>query len=299
MSRDWESTFTTWSKGPSKTETDRVENAERQIKEAINNSDLLKHRNIKVFTQGSYRNRVNVKQNSDVDIGVLCYDTMFIESFDENVKSEVLRSFSDAEYTYSKFKDELESTLVSRFGRDAVTRGNKAFDIKANSYRVEADVAAFFEHRRYTSKSNYISGVEMRPDSKEPFKVINWPEQHYNNAVGKNSDTAKKYKGVVRIIKNLSHEMALKGFESADIVPGFLIECMVWNVPNTHFQYSTYKTIVRECLAYLFNNTMDDNECSEWGEVSELKYLFRSSQAWSRKQSHSFISDAWDYVGYE
>lgn len=299
MSRDWENTFKSWAQGPSKTEIERAENAERQIKEAIQNSELLKYRNIKVFTQGSYRNRVNVKKESDVDIGVLCYDTMFIESLDENLKMEVKKSFSDADYTYSKFKDELEATLVSRFGRESVTRGNKAFDIKENSYRVEADVAPFFEHRRYTSKTNYLSGVELRPDNSNPLRVINWPEQHYNNAVDKNDKTSRKYKRVVRIIKSLSNEMANNGYMSADKVPGFLIECMVWNVPNSSFEYSTYKSQVRSCLAYLFNNTRNDSECAEWGEVSELKYLFSSSQNWTRKDAHQFISDAWDYVGYE
>ena len=52
-------------------------------------------------------------------------------------------------------------------------------------------------------------------------------------------------------------------------------------------------------LAYLFNNTRTDEECSEWGEVSELKYLFRGPQKWTRAQAHAFISAAWDYLGLE
>ncbi len=35
MSRNWESIFTTWSQGPSATEQQRAENAERQIRQAI------------------------------------------------------------------------------------------------------------------------------------------------------------------------------------------------------------------------------------------------------------------------
>ncbi len=77
--RDWESVFTTWSQGPSATEQGRAENAERQIRQAVQDSDKLKNRNIRVFTQGSYRNRVNVRRDSDVDIGVLCFDTCFPE----------------------------------------------------------------------------------------------------------------------------------------------------------------------------------------------------------------------------
>jgi len=164
MSRDWESLFSTWSQGPSKTEQERAGNAERQIKQAIQNSQKLQNRDIKVFTQGSYRNRVNVRRDSDVDIGVVCFDTFFPEYPDDNVKAALNESLSDGTYTYALFKNELEEALVARFGRNSVSRGSKSFDIKENTYRVESDVAAFFEHRRYTSISNYLSGVEMIPD---------------------------------------------------------------------------------------------------------------------------------------
>lgn len=191
MSRDWESVFATWSQGPSATEQERAENAERQIRQAIQGSEKLKNRNIRVFTQGSYRNRVNVRRDSDVDISVLCFDTYFDEYPDDNVKAELAKSFIPATYAYATFKNELEEALVARFGRSAVTRGAKAFDVKANSYRVESDVAAFFEHRRYTSVTHYLSGVEMIPDDYSPPRIKNWPEQHYENGVAKNDLTAR------------------------------------------------------------------------------------------------------------
>ena len=299
MSRDWESLFSTWAKGPSQTEQQKAENAEAQVRQAISASPKLKSRNIKVFTQGSYRNRVNVRKDSDVDIGVLCYDTYFPKYPDDNVKAILESSAEKATYTYAVFKNEIEEALVARFGRDAVTRGKKSFDIKANTYRVEADVAAFFEHRRYTSQYNYLSGVEMIPDNFKPPMVRNWPEQHYENGVAKNTNTSRIYKRIVRVFKTLSNEMAENGIESAKVVPSFLVECLVWNVPNGNFNGQTYKAIVRSALAHLFNETRTDQSCSEWGEVSELKYLFRPSQPWNRAQAHNFVSDAWDYIGYE
>jgi hypothetical protein len=299
MSRDWESIFTTWSQGPSATEQERVENAERQIRQAIQASEKLKNRNIKVFTQGSYRNRVNVRKDSDVDIGVLCFDTYFPEYPDDNVKAQLAESFVPATYEYATFKNELEEALVARFGRVAVTRGSKAFDIKANTYRVESDVAAFFEHRRYTTATSYLSGVEMIPDNFSPPMVRNWPEQHYNNGVSKNDQTSRRYKRVTRILKSLSNEMANNGIKSAKEAPSFLVECLVFNASNSCFNYLSFKPMVRSVLAELFNNTLVDEKCSEWGEVSELKYLFRGSQPWTRSSAHQFLSDAWDYIGYE
>lgn len=299
MSRDWESVFSTWSQGPSNTEQQKAENAERQIRQAIADDPHIQSRDIKVFTQGSYRNRVNVREDSDVDICVLCFDTYFPEYPDDNVKVLLEKTASVATYTYSTFKNELETSLVNRFGRSAVTRGKKSFDIKENTYRVEADVAAFFEHRRYTSTSRYLSGVEMIPDDYVPPRIRNWPEQHYDNGVSKNDRTNRRYKRVVRILKMLSNEMSDKGIGAAKVAPSFLVECLVWNVPDEMFERSTYWALVRAALAYLFNNTRKDDDCAEWGEVSELKYLFRGSQPWSRQQAHDFIDAAWNYIGFE
>ncbi|MDF4902102.1 nucleotidyltransferase [Vibrio parahaemolyticus] len=299
MSRDWESVFTTWAKGPSKAEQERAENAERQIRKAIQASDKLKDRNIKVFTQGSYRNRVNVRQDSDVDVGVVCFDTYFPTYADDNIRAEQRKSFVPATYEYATFKSELEEALVNYFGSKSVSRGSKSFDIKENTYRVESDVAAFFEHRRYTSVNKYLSGVEMIPDDKKPPRVKNWPEQHYANGVEKNSKTNRRYKRVVRIVKTLSNEMARKGYKSAQEVPSFLVECLVFNAPDSAFNHTQFKPMVRAVLANIFNDTRLKERCNEWGEVSELKYLFRDSQPWTREQAHQFISDAWDYIGYD
>lgn len=62
MSRDWESVFTTWSHGPGRPEQEKAVNVERQIRQAISENRKLDQRNIRVFTQGSYRNRVNVRK---------------------------------------------------------------------------------------------------------------------------------------------------------------------------------------------------------------------------------------------
>jgi len=251
-----------------------------------------------VFIQGSYRNRVNVRQDSDVDVGVLCFDTYFSEFQDDNVKTLVEKTQTAATYSYQTFKNEVEEALVNRFGRAAVTRGKKAFNVKANTYRVEADVAAFFEHRRWTSATTYHSGVEMLPDG-STWPIRNWPEQHYENGVSKNTATSHCYKRVVRILKNLRNEMTESGIAAATPIPSFLIECLTWNVPNSQFGYSTYKRITRNALAHLFNNTMSEEKCNDWGEVSELKYLFRGSQPWTWQQAHAFIDAAWNYMELE
>ena len=295
--RDWEHQFGRWASPPGATEEQRIANAEKGTKDALAASSALKGRDIRVFTVGSYRNNTNVRQDSDVDIAVVCFDVFFPE-YPEGTTQETFGN-SDGHYAYAAFKDEVGQALVARFGSPAVTRGNKAFDVHENTYRVDADVATFFEHRRYQRSGRYESGVELKPDDGRPPKVINWPEQHYANGVSKNNISGRRYKAVVRILKCLCNEMAEAGRSVADATPGFLIECLVWNVSNDHFGHSTLTSDVRECLAFLFNNTRTDAECSEWGEVSELKYLFRPAQKWTRAQAHAFVSAAWDYIGFE
>ena len=304
MMRDWESSFSSWAQSPSDTEETRCENAIRAISNAVSKSPKLSVLKIKVFTQGSYRNRVNVRQDSDVDIGVMLYQ-YFLSQYPEG-KTNADFGNEDADYGYPQFKKELEEALVEHFGRASVKRGNKAFDIKENSYRVEADVVPFFEFRQYWDNGSYRAGVALIPDNSwqrienYPERLIDyWPETplHYENGVSKNTDTSRRFKGMVRILKRLRNEMADAGNVLAQEVPGYLLECLAWNVPNYCFSFATWVDRVQSVLRHLWQNTREAALCKEWCEVDAIKYLFHVSQPWTRQQGHSFINAAWDYVG--
>jgi hypothetical protein len=86
---------------------------------------------------------------------------------------------------------------------------------------------------------------------------------------------------------------------AAKSIAPYLLECLVWNVPNNGLGHDTYSADVRYVLAYLFNSTMTFDFCKEWGEVNELEYLLRTSQPWTLEQTHNFLSAAWDYIGFK
>lgn len=303
MANDWEPIFSRWAQPPSQTEQDRIDNTIRAIRQALDKNEKLSTFT-KVYVQGSYRNRVNVRQDSDVDIGVLYTGDVFYTNYPEGKTDDDFGNVKSS-YTYKEFKDEIELTLVNHFGRPSVTRGNKAFDIHANTYRVDADVVPVFEHRRYNSNGSYISGVQLNPD--DGGIIVNWPErlydkpcwpnQHYENAVAKNTATNRSYKGVVRILKKLRNKMEEEGLTVASPISGFLVECLAWNAPNSCFSHETWDEIVQSVLLHLWSNTKSYENCQEWGEVSELKYLFKGSPATKREQAHAFVNSAWDYVG--
>ena len=167
MTRDWESVFSTWAKGPGASEQERCDNAVRAVRTAIEASEKLKRRNIQVFLQGSYRNHTNVRQESDVDVGVLCFETFFHDLPDGFTREDF--RIEPATYKYAQYKNEVGEALASHFGPRSVTRGNKAFDIRENTYRVDADVIACFEHRRYSPDGSYESGVQLVSDRGDPI----------------------------------------------------------------------------------------------------------------------------------
>ncbi len=61
MTVNWESRFATWATPPSDTEEKRIDNTIRAVRQALDADSELKSKT-KVYAQGSYRNRVNVRQ---------------------------------------------------------------------------------------------------------------------------------------------------------------------------------------------------------------------------------------------
>lgn len=303
MAIDWEDTFRSWAKPPSETEQQRCDNAERMVREAIKVDSVLSKKGIEVFPQGSYKHNTNVKQDSDVDICVRLMDTFFYELPTDRTNTPQYFGIVSSPYSYADYKNAVETALVNKFGKKSVTRGNKAFNVRESSYRVDADVVACFEHRRYTGRFNpdgschYHSGTEFRADN--GHRLINWPIQSYENGVRKNKQTGNRFKYVIRILKRLRNKMQDQRITTVYNIASFLIECLVWNVPNDGFASDLFKANIRWVLAHTFNETLTDEGCSEWGEINELKYLFRLSQPWTRQQAHDFLSSSWKYIGFE
>ena len=91
--------------------------------------------------------------------------------------------------------------------------------------------------------------------------------------------------------------MAAEGTPEAVPIPSYLIECLVYNVPNEGFLHDSYSEDVSYILPFLRDNTASDHWCSEWVEVNELKYLFHYTQPWNRVAAHAFLSKAMTRIG--
>ena len=295
MERDWNQQFQAWSQAPSQTEVDKADNTVRAVRKAVEASDALRGHSVAVFPQGSYRNRTNVRQDSDVDVGVICSDTFHYQLPDGMSAPDF--SIAPASYSAAQFRADLQSALVSYFGAPAIRVGKKAFDVHENTYRINADVVPCFDFRLYSNDQACLEGAAVLPQA--GGYIMNWPQQNYDNGIAKNTNTNQSYKGVVRILKNLKNEMEENDIQAAKDACSFLLESLAYNVPREGFLNLTYRDDVRWVLAHLCNETRESGGHASWLEVNEIKYLFHARQPWERAATNRFLNAAWSYIGYE
>lgn len=299
--RNWERTFDGWAQAPSQTEQEKCDRAVTAIKRAIDASPLLNNRSVTPFAQGSFANRTNVRQDSDVDVCVFSSETFFFDL----PPGLTLQSIGGkpAAYSFDRYKTEVQVALVAHFGTRHVTRGNKAFDIHENTYRIDADAAPCFEYRLYyydlSNQLQFVKGTALFADDSGSRRITNFPEQQYASGVAKNNATNRRFKAMVRIIKKLRNEMADLQIPAAEPIASFLIESLVWNWPTESFAASnSWTALVKAFLSYIWHATEPGNEAltQNWRETNEIKIVFRPEVPWTREQVNAFALAAYTYV---
>jgi hypothetical protein len=292
-----EEQLTTWSKAPSETEEGKSQNAVSLITEVIRDKFGS---NVTIFLQGSYKNRTNIKIDSDVDI-VVRHDGYFFPAvidLSESDKSAYWSNFKASSYSFPQFKGEILDTLIAKFGTYNVTRHEKCINVAGNSYRVNADIVPCFIHRRLrTPTAVAAEGIEFITDSGP--HVSSFPVQHYNNGVSKHGNTDQKFKAIVRILKHVRNQLIDQGKLTNDAMPSFFLECLVWNVlPDTHFKKDRYLDASRAVIATLWNEMREAEKANNYAEVSDLKWLFKGNSQRTHQEVSNFMQAAWDFIGY-
>lgn len=310
MTRDWTSQFTIWAQPPSAAEVEKMERAKREITAAIGASATLAPHVPRVYPQGSFYNRTHVARESDVDVRVVPTDVFFTDwelvdpraPFDIEVREALDESIGNFNhpYTFDEFRADVGAALTARFGPPpAVTPGDKVFNIHETRLQVESDCLPAYEVRLYQPDyrtSPYVPGIAFLTRRGE--RIENYPEHQHRNGVAKHERTFQRFKKMVRILKNLRFEMDDEHVAAAKDIPSFLIECLVWNVPDHLFNRGDYFNDMRLVLAFLIVDTGDAAKTANWREENDIKYLFHPKQPWTLKQAHDFLAAAWAYVGY-
>lgn len=255
-------------------------------------------RKIKLFVQGSYANNTNVRTESDVDIAVV-EESVFRTEYRSGI-TDANYSFSEAPTPAKKFKDEVQETLVAKFGND-VERGDKSVKVHGNTYRKDADTVPCRRYRDYRNDyrndaDNYLGGIVIYPDS--GGQIINYPEQHIYNGRQKNVATSGYFKKMVRIMKKMCYLMEDRYISSASNVSSFVLESMLWNVTDSWYLDNCGKY----SKVFAFNQLISHLRANKanfttWKEANGIKRLCPDTNAFNKLCK--FVDDLSDFYEYD
>lgn len=310
MAKDWHESFKSWAKPPTETEEAKGSLAATTISAAVRESPALANRKFEVYATGSYRNNTNVKLASDIDVAIVLTEAVYYQLPPTGSPTLAEIGLTDVTYGLVEFRNDVAKALEAKFGVKGVTAGEKAFNVHETSTRLDADAAVFLEYRRYTGAKNpdgtwvYLPGAEMRPSGNPTLRVINWHRQHYAEGIARNDATKRRFKRITRILKRLRDDMRENGTTEVKAaalpIPSFLLECLVFNAPDTCFNLveGSYFEDVKAIVVAQYDATKDDSSCASFVEVSRLKPLFANGQPWRRAAVHAFLLQAWKHVGF-
>lgn len=283
-----------WASPISDTEDEKVTNSVEMIKKSILDSDALNNKDIDVFIQGSYANETNIKSESDVDICVML-NNPFYTNYPAG-KNRDNYGHSVATYKFDDYYNDVLKALESKFNYDEITKGNKSIKIVGNTYRVNADVVPCLLLRDYVNSkkpNGYVEGIEFISRDKE--FIINYPQEHLKNGKSKNIITNHFYKKIVRILKHIKYELEDSHNLLNNNVSSFIIECLVYNVPNSYFTQSVdLTTKTKRVLKYIYD-AAQNNEIDNWKEVNEIIPIFPNKNCVKQDVS-GFVSELWNYL---
>lgn len=296
MATNWQAFFDSWASPPSDTEIDERDRTEREIREALEGWPPVAQRNFRVFVKGSYRSGTNVRRGSDLDlavelVGAETGDCSFTFETGASARGllrdqlglvEAAPSYGEA---VRSFKDDCVDALVDAFGPMRVERHNKCIQISEKSTTLPADVVPCTSHRLYEAREIHHRGIEITPDTGS--RIVNWPRQDYENGVAKNASTSRRYKRVVRGLKALENRLAEEGRSETS---SWLIECLVYNVPDERFDSPSNYCNALGILLWLYEELSSASSVYPWCEVNGLKSLFGVDQPWNREDALSFVA---------
>lgn len=274
-----------WSKpGPS---TNTKETCD-SIKRALRDDPELQERDIEfsVYIQGSYKNATNIHGNSDVDIVIQLDAPYRLEQRDGMLKI-VAPDGTASDYDYEQFKRDVIDALRRRYGRRAVTVGDKAIEIHSSdsTLRIDADVVVSQRHRT-------PEGSGMWFETRHGKEITNYPKQHYQHGTAKNKRTNGQYKKTLRMFKRARSYLVKKGRISKDDVPSYFLECLLYNVPDEAYTASDPQANDYQRRFCNIVNYLNKNDISEFACQNEAHALFgQDSTQWNTRDAERFIKE--------
>lgn len=261
------------------------------IKRALEAEDAgYARRRFDVFLQGSYGNDTNIYSESDVDV-VIRFTSSFWHDLSE-LPSEQQQAFNkchhDGDYKFTTFKSDVESALRRPFG-DSVKPGERAFKVKENETRRNADVVTAFAYRRYyrfngLNDQRFDEGIKFITTKGQ--EIINYPKQHSENLTKKNKETDGMFKPMARILKNARSHLVGVSAIGEKTAPSYFLEGLLYNVPNEQIIGRSYKDALAASINWIYEADRSTFLCA-----NEQYYLLRNSNVtWAPEQCDQFLN---------
>lgn len=231
---------------------------------------------VEIFLQGSYANDTNIKFDSDIDVVVMLPNTFVSDLSNLNiVERHLQRSYvTPAVYTAAHLRRDVLQALNKHYDPSLVEEKNKCIKVKKRDGYLDADVVPAIQYRLYqrfaNSPGEYIEGTTLIP--KTGGSITNYPKVHYKNGVLKNRYCNELYKPTVRQLKNLKRHAVQQGLINPKDAPGYLLECLVYNVPSELFENHAH-TRLSYVLAWL---NLDEVDFAPFKSVDGVHYLFKT-----------------------
>lgn len=286
-----------WSLPPEWNEGTRCLEAMARVKTAV---EARFGTSMKVYLQGSYKNGMNVKPATDADIALEYTRYYFsgIDSLSSLEKRKYEASRIHAEYPFEQYKRDIFLILEEEFGSPPVQWRDKCLFVRGHKYRVNVVVAPCYSYKRF-SAHNIVEAEGIALVSDGGLLLESFPRQHYDGVVLKNLSTGERYSAVVRALKNTRDVMVDTGLIDKMLMPSFLLESLVWNVPNTEFVYPEFHYTVKQIVARICKDMDDSGKAKNYTEVCGLQWLLRGPAADLRLQNAiNFMNHAYHYIGF-
>jgi hypothetical protein len=292
---NWDQWLSTAAGPASPTEDAERDRTEARIRDAIRRAPDISD-SVRVYAKGSYANNTNVRRDSDVDIAVEWTNTVYVSRIGSTLEMTAQQlGYTPAEIdiTPREFRERVERAMRGAFNAgDVDTSGDKAIHVVRGPNSLDADVVPCFANNRYDGPGVAHPGHRVySKDSGYATHVVNYPEQNKQNGNTKNAATGRRYKEIVRCLKRLEGELADEGLIPREY-PGYLVECLLYNVPNEKFGHTRRYDDLDQALIWLWETLGNEEAVQNLVEVNDLIYLFRGHSDRIPSNARHFVYQA-------
>ncbi len=229
--------------------------AQRELRKTLSRSTLLDGRPYEIFGQGSRVNNTYLEHGSDIDLVVMLRGPLElrVEAFDEVRKDNSKESHRVDIYGWEEFRDDVLAALRESY---SVSMGRRCANIDSpdSLFGEMVDILVATEYRFYSTRpasgiESYEQGVFFRDLEGRP--IVNFPKQHRCNGNEKDIRTGGLFKEIVRTTKRLRRLAEREHMIVEGSAPSYLLECLLYNVPDNVYRTSTRRTAYRNALRWL------------------------------------------------